>query len=124
MAPSPITPSFLPSISFPAKLLFSFSTSLERPSAPLFACTQLIPPTTSRAASKSPAITSSLTAFALAPGVLNTTIPCSAHLSRGMLFTPAPALATARRLSPKSIDFISALLTRTASASFNSSVKL
>ena len=45
--------------------------------------------------------TSSFTAFALAPGVLNTTTPASAHLSSGMLFTPAPARATASRLCGK-----------------------
>ena len=39
--------------------------------------------------------TSSFTAFALAPGVLKTTIPCSVHLSTGILLTPAPARAIA-----------------------------
>ena len=59
----------------------------------------------SREPSKIPAITSSLTAFAFAPGVLNTTIPFSAHLSSGMLLTPAPALATASKLSLYSISY-------------------
>ena len=39
----------------------------------------------SRAARSIPAITISLTPLALAPGVLNTTIPFSAHLSSGIL---------------------------------------
>ena len=40
-------------------------------------------------------MTSSLTALALAPGVLKTTTPSLAHSSRGMLLTPAPARAMA-----------------------------
>ena len=40
----------------------------------------------------------------------------------GPLFTPAPALATAQRLSESSISCIAALLTKTASASAKSSV--
>jgi stage IV sporulation protein A len=47
------------------------------------------------------AITSSATALALAPGVLKTTTPCFAYSSKGILFTPAPALATARTLLGK-----------------------
>ena len=54
-----------------------------------------------------PARTSSFTPFAFAPGVLNTTIPFSAHFSRGILLTPAPALATAvRRQKIVNISFI------------------
>ena len=71
---------------------------------------------------RSAATTSSLTPFAFAPGVLNTTIPFSAHLSSGMLLTPAPARATARRLSDSSRSCMDALLTRTASASAKLSV--
>ena len=66
--------------------------------------------------------TSSFTLLAFAPGVLKTTIPCSAQRSSGMLFTPAPALATAITLSGISIAFMSAERTRTASAWFKSSV--
>ena len=44
-----------------------------------------------------PARTNSFTAFALAPGVLKTTIPLSVHKSTGILFTPAPALEIALR---------------------------
>ena len=39
-----------------------------------------------------PQTTSSLTAFALAPGVLKTTIPLFVASSTGILFVPAPAL--------------------------------
>ncbi len=80
-------------------------------------CTQLIPPTMSREANIRPAITNSFTPLALAPGVLNTTIPSSAHFSRGILLTPAPALAIALRLFPNSISCITALLTKITSAS-------
>ena len=40
-----------------------------------------------------------MTLRALAPGVLKTTMPFSAQEVRGMLLTPAPARATARRFS-------------------------
>lgn len=79
--------------------------------------TQLIPPTISLAASSIPAITSSFTPFAFAPGVLNTTIPSSAQRSSGILFTPAPARAIAFKFSPNSISCILALRTRITSAS-------
>ena len=45
--------------------------------------------------------TSSLTALALAPGVLNTAMPDSEQRSMGMLLTPTPALAMARREAGK-----------------------
>ena len=76
----------------------------------------------SRAARSIPAITSSFTPFALAPGVLNTTIPFSAQRSRGILLTPAPALATTFRFSGSSISCIDALLTKIASAASAASV--
>ena len=53
-------------------------------------------------------IASSLTAFELAPGVLNTQIPSSAQRSTGILLTPAPALAIARSDSGISISCIDA----------------
>ena len=81
-----------------------------------------MPPTTSLAAKSIPHITSSFTPFAFAPGVLNTTIPASAHRSSGILFTPAPALAIARRFFENSISPIAADLTMIASASFMLSV--
>ena len=46
----------------------------------------------------------------------------SAHLSRGMLLTPAPALATHLRLSPSSISCILKLLKIIASGFFIASV--
>jgi len=76
-----------------------------------------MPPATSLAASSIPANTSSFTPLALAPGVLNTTIPRLAHSSNGILLTPAPALATARRFSENSMPCMEALLTRIPSAS-------
>ena len=42
-------------------------------------------------------ITSSFTALALAPGVLNTAMPASEQRSKGMLLTPEPARAMASR---------------------------
>ena len=42
-----------------------------------------------------PAITSSFTALAFAPGVLKTGMPSFVMASTGMLFTPAPARPTA-----------------------------
>ena len=63
-----------------------------------------------------PHSTSSLTALAFAPGVLNTTTPFWVHSPTGTLFTPAPALATA--LSGFVIDAASnlKLLNKIASA--------
>ena len=55
-----------------------------------------------RDASKRPQITSSFTAFALAPGVLKTGIPISVILSTGMLLVPAPQRAMARTLDSTS----------------------
>ena len=55
-----------------------------------------------REESNMPHITSSFTAFAFAPGVLNTTIPCLVASSIGMLFVPEPARATHFKFSPKS----------------------
>ena len=63
------------------------------------------------------AITSSFTEFALAPGVLNTTIPSSEHLSTGILLTPAPALAIATKSPENSVSCKEAERTKSASAS-------
>ena len=57
--------------------------------------TYSIPGMIPRRDNNKPAITSSFTAFALAPGVLNTTTPRSVQTSTGTLFTPAPARPTA-----------------------------
>ena len=119
IAPRPITPSFLPLISCPANAFLAFSVALAISGSSALSATHLLPPIKSLDAKSIAAITCSLTALALAPGVLNTTIPSSAHLSRGILLTPAPALAIARRLSLISISCILALLTSTACASSN-----
>ena len=116
-------PSRLSCTSVPAKRFFSFSAAFAIFSSSLADSTQLIPPTISLQARSIPAITSSFTPLALAPGVLNTTIPFSAHFSRGMLLTPAPALATARRLSGNWVSCIEALRTSTPWASSMESVK-
>ena len=78
MAPSPMIPSFLPLISQPANCFFCFSASLSMFSLSFCWATHSIPPTISRDARSIPASTSSFTPLALAPGVLNTTIPFSA----------------------------------------------
>ena len=69
-----------------------------------------------------PHIASSLTPFAFAPGVLNTTMPAFAHLSSGILLTPAPALAIASSDSGSSASCSDAERTSTASASASVSV--
>ena len=76
---------------------------------------QVIPSYRLRLERNREAITSSFTPLALAPGVLNTTIPFSAHASTGMLLTPAPARAITFTLSGSSMSCIFALLTRIAS---------
>jgi len=63
-----------------------------------------------------PAMINSFTAFAFAPGVLNTTTPFFARFSKGMLLKPAPARATARTDSGSSKSCMTALLTKMASA--------
>ena len=117
IAPRPITPSFFPAISVPAKAFLAFSAVFPMFSSSLFSLTHWIPPTMSRLARSIPAKTNSLTPFALAPGVLNTTIPSSAHFTRGILLTPAPALAIHLRLLPSSKSCIAAERTKQASAS-------
>ena len=59
--------------------------------------TYAIPGKMPRVASSIPAITSSFTALALAPGVLNTTMPSLLYGASGTLLTPAPARAAASR---------------------------
>ena len=81
-----------------------------------------MPSTMPRLPSRSAHSTISFTALALAPGVLNTTMPSSAQRSVGMLFTPAPARAMARRPSPNAMSCMAALRTRMADALAGSSV--
>ena len=70
-----------------------------------------------RAAISMPAITSSLTALAFAPGALNTGTPRSLSAATGMLLVPAPARATARTLAGIGIACMSAERTMIASGS-------
>ena len=97
-----MTPSILPEISGPTNWLLPFSTAFST-SAPAPACarTQSAPSVIFREASSRAHTASSFTALALAPGVLNTTMPASEQRSMGMLLVPAPARATARRASGK-----------------------
>ena len=98
IAPSPRTPRVLPCSSAPANCFLLASSSGAISSAPRCGSRdeiKFIPPTISRDAKSMPAATSSFTALALAPGVLNTTMPLLVQWSRGILLTPAPALAMA-----------------------------
>ena len=113
MAPRPTTPRVLPASSGPVNWLFPFSTSLPMASPwPASVLAHSMPLPTLRLASTSPPSTSSFTALALAPGVLNTTMPASLHLSTGILLTPAPARAMPSRLSGSAISCMAALRTR------------
>ena len=114
----------LPFISGPANELLPFSTSLPTLSpSPLRVLHQSIASTTLREARRAAQITSSFTAFAFAPGVLNTAMPCSEHLSIGILFTPAPARAIAKRPAPNCISCIEAERTIIAAGSSALSVQ-
>ncbi|MNC94208.1 hypothetical protein D3C83_110070 [compost metagenome] len=62
-----------------------------------------------------PAITSSLTALAFAPGALNTGTPRLLIFSTGILLTPAPARPMVLTLGPISIECMSWERTRMAS---------
>jgi hypothetical protein len=64
-----------------------------------------------------PAITSSFTAFAFAPGVLNTGMPRLLSLATGMLFVPAPARPTQSTLSGTAMSCILNERNRIASGS-------
>jgi hypothetical protein len=96
MAPSPITPSVRPGSSKPTNAFLPASTALSMLSAsPSSRCANDAAGMMLRAARNSAATTSSLTAFAFAPGVLNTGMPRALYSGIGMLFVPAPARATA-----------------------------
>src|SRR5688500_8658685 len=73
-----------------------------------------------RAASNMPATTSSLTAFALAPGALNTGMPRSDILAIGTLLVPDPARPIASSASGISMACKSAERTRMACGSTTS----
>ena len=121
IAPKPIIPNFLPSSSGPTNWLFPFSITFPTFSSPFKVLTQSIPSTTLRDDNNKPHNTNSLTAFAFAPGVLNTTIPSSLHLSKGILLTPAPARAIALRFGFIVYSCIDAERTNTPSSSSASS---
>ena len=61
-------------------------------------CTQRVASIIGRLEKISAAIANSFTAFAFAPGVLNTAMPRDVKSATGMLFVPAPARATALTL--------------------------
>ena len=73
-----------------------------------------------RAASSMPASTSSFTAFAFAPGALNTGAPREFIVATGMLLVPAPARAIAFTLAGIDMACMSAERTSTASGSCTS----
>ena len=77
--------------------------------------TQALACTTGRLAINKLKIANSRTALALAPGVLNTTIPFSVMAGIGILFVPAPARATAFTEPGISILCISAERSKIAS---------
>ena len=91
-APRPTTPNVRPGSSkprncfLPASIFFSRSSPASCKPWTYFHAGQIF-----LAASNKPAIASSFTAFALAPGALNTGTPRTLSFSIGMLFTPAPA---------------------------------
>ena len=100
IAPNPTIPKVFPKISSPANRFFSFSNKRfisAKSLTPIKALAYSIPPIISLDPINKLATINSLTAFAFAPGVLNTTIPLSVYSSTGILFTPAPALAKATR---------------------------
>ena len=100
IAPRPITPIVLPGSSKPTNCFLPASTAFFS-SSPVSVSVL----TYSRAAPRflapisMPPMTSSFTAFALAPGALNTGTPLCANSSQGMLLVPAPALPTAATVS-------------------------
>ena len=120
MAPRPITPMVLPRSSGPTNCFLPFSTSLARVALPFRPCAHCTASGTLRLPDTSAPMTSSATALALAPGVLNTTMPCSVHWSMGMLLVPAPARAMASRLLGRATSCRSALRTRMPCASLAS----
>ncbi len=95
IAPRPITPSVRPGSSKPANCFLPSSTRSSNPSPRASASTYAAAGTMLRAAASIAANTISFTAFALAPGALNTGTPRLVIASTGMLFTPLPARATA-----------------------------
>src|SRR6478736_1924946 len=116
MAPSPITPSVRPGSSEPTKSFLPFSTATSMAeSSPVWARANSQAGPMLRTAMNRPAMTSSFTALALAPGVLKTGMPRAASAATGMLLVPAPARATAITESGSAILCMSAERSSTAS---------
>src|SRR3954471_19956968 len=119
--PKPITPSVCPGSSMPANCFFPssifFSKSEEEESC---LRTKSKAGARLRAAMSMPASTSSFTAFAFAPGALNTGMPRLESAATGILLTPAPARPTARSDGPNSCLCRSAERTRIAQGSLDS----
>ena len=96
MAPSPMTPRVRPGSSNPTNFFFPASTARAMASSsPARVWAKRAAGIRWREAMNRLARTSSLTALALAPGVLNTGIPRSVREVTGILLVPAPARATA-----------------------------
>ena len=118
MAPRPMIPSVRPGSSKPTKRFLPASTAAAMAaSSPWRVWAKRAAGMRLREAMNRPARTSSLTALALAPGVLNTGTPRSVSASTGMLFVPAPARATARTESSMGVSWSLAERTRRASGS-------
>src|SRR5262245_40098674 len=116
--PSPTTPRVWRGNSKPENCFLPSSTSLlSALSSPCSDAVKLSAGTRLRAASSTPAITSSFTALAFAPGALKTGTPRLFIRSTGMLFTPAPARPIALTLAGMSIACMSWERTRMASGS-------
>ena len=116
MRPSPITPSVCPASSKPAKAFLPLSTVCSMSGAAgSSALTKRSAAGRLRAAISMPAITSSFTALALAPGALKTGTPRALIAATGMLLVPAPARPIACTLAGMSIECMSAERTRIAS---------
>ena len=90
-----MTPAVLPLSSQPTNAFLAFSTPVYTSGSSAWSRHHLMPPSTSRLASRNMHTMSSFTALLLAPGVLKTTTPSCAKRSTGMLLKPAPARATA-----------------------------
>ena len=116
IAPSPTMPSVRCGSSTPANCFLPSSTrSLEIGRAGVEARDVASAGITLRAASSSAASTSSLTAFAFAPGALNTGTPRFDISATGMLLVPAPARPIALTLAGIAIACMSCERTRIAS---------
>ena len=115
-APKPTIPSVLPGISIPTKCFLPSSTTTDSAaSSPTKPPTNFMAGPILRAAIKMPANTSSFTALALAPGVLNTTTPRLLISAIGILLVPAPARPMACTLAGISMSCILAERTKIAS---------